>query len=90
MKKTIALLALIGLLILSGCTDNSRARHFGGSMTETLPKGEKLVNVTWKEGGSLWILTKPMKDTDTAETYKFQEKSSWGLVQGSVTIVESK
>jgi hypothetical protein len=91
MKKIMVILAL-GLAIVaagSGCTDNTRAKHFGGTSTESLPKGTKLVNVTWKEN-SLWVLTKPMRENDVAESYTFKESSSFGLVQGTVFIVESK
>lgn len=31
-----------------GCTENQRAKNFGGNINYTLPSGAKLVNVTWK------------------------------------------
>jgi hypothetical protein len=65
------------------------AKNFGGDVIYTLPKGEKLVNVTWKEA-ELWYLTKPMTANDSPESYTFREKSGWGLVEGTVTLVESK
>lgn len=46
-------------------------------------------NVTWKED-NLWYLTRPMNENDVAETYNFNEKSSWGLVEGIYIIVEIK
>jgi hypothetical protein len=54
-----------------------------------LPNNQKLVNVTWKEG-ELWYLTRQMKQGEVAETYTFNEKSSFGLIEGTVIITENK
>jgi hypothetical protein len=87
MKKIILLLALtIGLF---SCTENTRVKSFGGTGRLELPKGHKLINITWKET-ELWYLTKPMSATDSAETYYFQEESNFGLVKGTFVIVETK
>ena len=64
-------------------------KNLGGDYTLKLPKNEKLVMITWKDN-SLWYLTKPMTDEDTAETYKFQESSDLGIMEGTVTVVETK
>lgn len=72
-------------LIWSSCTDNQRARNWGGTETIKLDPGVRLVNVTWKDQ-HLWILTK--QDTTKPQTYKFKEKSSWGMVEGTVMIQE--
>ena len=48
-------------LAFSGCTENIRAKQFGGSQTINLPASQKLLNVTWKDG-DLWVLFRPMKD----------------------------
>lgn len=87
MKKMFIMVAL-SLLVVS-CTDNTRVKYWGGKATLQLPKGQKLVNVTWKES-ELWYLTKPMTASDSAEIYNFQEESSWGVVEGTYIIVESK
>jgi hypothetical protein len=65
------------------------ARKFGGNSELILPENQKLVTITWKET-ELWYLTKPMKVTDTAETYIFMENSNFGILEGSVTIIEVK
>lgn len=62
---------------------------FGGDYTLKLPKNEKLVMITWK-GDSLWYLTKPMTEDDIAETYKFQESADLGIMEGTVTVIETK
>ena len=91
MKKSLlsaAVVAMMGLVFLSGCTEQERAKKFGGSASLDLPAGTKLVTVTWKEGGNLWYLTRPMRPEETPETYIFKESSSYGIMEGSVTIKE--
>jgi hypothetical protein len=84
MKKV--LLGLLGITMLVSCTENTRARVWGGSQTIQLEEGVRLVNVTWKEGSDLWILTK--RDTTKASTYSFSEKSNLGVMEGQVIIIE--
>lgn len=86
--KKIMLLCIIGLMFM-GCTDNQRARSFGGTTTETLPKGKKLVQASWKQD-NLWLLTRPMKAEETPETYEMRESSSFGMMNGTVVIIETK
>lgn len=89
-KNMLSLLVVAGLLIGAvGCTENSRARSFGGTMSENLPRGQKLVTATWKES-HLWYLTRPMASNETAVTSTFHEQSSWGMLQGTVIFIESK
>lgn len=85
MKKFI-LLVIIGLC-LTGCHEATRS--FGGSMTIELPKGQKLEEITWKDA-NLWYLTRPMREDDIAETHTFQESSEFGVLEGTVTIIETK
>lgn len=87
MKKLVILAAIV--LSFASCTENARVKSFGGEGTLNLPKGQKLVTVTWKDT-ELWYLTRPMDSTDVAETYQFQEESSWGVMEGTYNIVESK
>lgn len=89
MKKIIAIMMLALTVFATSCTDNARVKTFGGEATLNLEKGKKLVNVTWKEQ-ELWLLTKKMSATDSAETYNFGEKSSFGMIEGNYIIVESK
>lgn len=86
----IGLLMLVVAILSSGCTDNVRAKLYGGTMKRQLPKNQKLMMVTWKEGGNLWILTRPMRTNEMTETYTFQEDSTMGLIQGTVIIQETK
>ena len=93
MKKNLVLgMIILFVVILSlsdgSCTQNQRARNFGGTETITLEPGIRLVNATWKgkDGSDLWLLTK--KDSTKATTYSFKEKSNFGVLQGEVIIIE--
>jgi hypothetical protein len=89
MRRLLIVLTIFTLVCLASCTDNKNARTYGGSASVTLPKGEKLINVTWKET-SLWYITRPMLSSDSAVTYTFKEKSSFGIMEGTYTIIETK
>ena len=87
MKKF--LIASLIILSFSSCTDNQRARSFGGSEVIELPKGHRLIEATWKET-QLWYLTEPMPEGYTPTTKTFQEKSSYGVWEGTVIFKESR
>lgn len=87
-KYFIFIIALISIAFI-GCTENQRARTFGGSMTVELPKGQKLMMATWKED-NLYYLLEPMEDNYTPKTKKFVESSSWGVLESTVTFIESR
>lgn len=71
---------------------NPIARHFGGDMTINLPANTKLVNASWvgSKDDSMWYLTRPMRDGESAETYKYTEDSNFGVMTGTVTLIEHK
>jgi hypothetical protein len=80
-------------LLFVGCTENSRSAHFGGNKTVNLPAGQKFVTATWKiseSNTSLWYITRPMREGEVAETFLFQENSSFGMLEGQVTFKESR
>ena len=85
MKKIIATLILI--ITLSACTENQRAKSFGGTSTIKITKGHKLIDATWK-GEDLWYLIRKRKSNETIESYVFKEESSFGLIQGKVIFQE--
>ena len=91
MKKKLLLGALLlgGLIGSTGC-NQMLTRSFGGEMTIDLPKDTKLEMITWKDDDSLWYLTRPMTETDIAESYKFQQQSEFGVFEGTVYIQEYK
>ena len=87
MKKLFLAIGVIAML--GSCTQNERVKNWGGEGTINLPKGRKLVNVTWK-GNQVWYLTRSMNSSDVAETYQFSEESSYGVMEGTFNIVETK
>lgn len=90
MKKFLILLSIVVVSFLaSNCTQNQRAKSFGGKAEITLPQGQKLLVATWKDD-NLWYLTRPVRSDENAETYEFQEASSFGLLNGTYIIHEKK
>jgi len=79
MKKFI-FLSLVVVALMS-CTDNQRARNFGGTETIKLEPNEEFINITWKQD-NLWVI---VKDKNTGKFYA-REKSSFGVMQGKVVI----
>jgi uncharacterized lipoprotein YehR (DUF1307 family) len=88
MKKIIIAVSTL-LISLSACTDNEMSKKYGGTSQIKLEQGRKLVNITWKED-DLWVLTAPMTQSDSARILIFEEKSSWGIIEGKVVIKEEK
>lgn len=87
MKKLLIIIVIVSAL--SACTENIRTRNFGGTSKIYLPKGEKLINVTWKDA-DLWYITEKMPDNYIPKFYTFQEKSSFGVWEGTYILIEVK
>lgn len=86
MKKLIITKLIITVLVIlvigiTSCTDNGRARNFGGTEEISLRKNEKFINITWKKD-NLWII---VEDTVTGKFYA-REKSSFGALEGTIVI----
>ncbi len=77
MKKLLLLIFIVAGF--SSCTENQRAKTFGGTSTIELPKNTVVLNASWKKD-DLWII---LKDTTTGEVY-VKETSSFGLIEGEV------
>ncbi len=86
-------LFLAGVLLLglagAGCTQNERAKMWGGTAEVSLPPGRKLVNVTFKET-NIWLLTRAAHKDEKPETFEFIEKSNAGLLEGKIIIREQQ
>lgn len=85
MKQLITV--IIGLVLLTGCTENRRAKAFGGTQTISLPPGKQLVTATWKEN-DLWYVTIDRPTNQPPRVSVFQEKSSFGLLEGKIVFQE--
>ncbi len=80
---------LFAFLMITSCTQNQKAKSFGGKAEYDLPKGTKLIDITWK-GEDMWYLVRPMREGESPETYQFKEQSSFGVLEGTVILKESK
>ena len=89
MKKKLLLVLTVLTLAMSFTGCQSATKNLGGSMTLRLEPNQKLETITWKDD-SLWYLTKPMTEDDIAETHTFQQSSNFGIIEGTVTIIETK
>ena len=88
MKRLLAIgLGVMICFTFTGC--QMATKSFGGSTTIILEENEKLEEITWKDD-SLWYLTRPMTEDDTAETHTFKQSSNFGMLEGTVTIIETK
>ena len=77
------------MIFFNGCSSNGLAKEFGGKMTIELEPGNKLEEITWKDA-NLWILTRPMREDEKAETHTFYESSEYHVFEGEVTIIEKE
>lgn len=89
MKKIFSIALVMMALVVSSCTDNQRARMYGGTMKVELPKGQRLVEATWKNH-NLWYLTEPMDSDYIPKIKTFKEDSNFGIVEGDVIFIETK
>ena len=89
MKKVVMQLMAMTAIALSGCTENKRAKEYGGEMMIEVPKDRKVVTATWKDS-QLWYLTRPRKQGERAETWVLQEKSNFGWMEGKIQFVEKE
>ena len=88
-KKIIAGIMLLMALGcgLTGC--KSVAKSMGGTITINVPKGQKVIEATWKNS-DVWYLTRPMREDEKPEIFTFQEDSNLGIIEGKVIFKESK
>lgn len=82
-------LFLVLLLGTMSCTQQTCAKQFGGNYNGKIPCGQKVIEMTWK-GDQLWIATTEMDSSDVPRVLNFQEDSSWGVLEGTVTITERR
>lgn len=87
MKKIAAIILCLSAILLTGCTQNERAKHFGGTLAIDAPAGKTVVNMTWKEN-QLWIQYRDRRADEKPSVNTFKEYSSFGLMEGTVTVTE--
>lgn len=86
---TVFITTMLIIVFIWKSTDQIRAKKFGGTMIVKVEKGQKFVNVTWKEN-DLWVVSRPIQEGEVIETkpYLFQQKTSFGIREGKVEIYE--
>ena len=90
MKKVTAIITICCFFVMCcSCTNNLRARQYGGTTTIELEPGQKLVEATWKKT-NIWYLTEPMEPGYEPKTKTFQENSCFGVMEGTVIFVERR
>lgn len=88
-KFTNIVAIVAAIIILCSCTKQMVTRNFGGSSEIKLEKGQRLVEMTWKND-DLWILTEPMDSDYVPKTKVFYESSSFGILEGKIVVIEAK
>lgn len=81
------ILLLTSIACLTSCTENQRAKSWGGTTEVDLPAKTKLINATWKEA-ELWYLYRPAREDESPEKTTFQERSGFGVMEGKVIFHE--
>ena len=89
MKKIYLFLSLLTILSFSSCTEQFRVREFGGKMEIEVPAGYKVTSATWKEV-ELFYFLEPMEDDYVPTEKKFEESSSYGIMESEVTFKEKR
>lgn len=88
-KKIIGGIVLLAVMVfsLTGC--KSIAKSYSEIITIDVPKGQKVIEATWK-GSDVWYLTRSMYEDEKPETFTLQEDSNLGIIEGKVIFKESK
>lgn len=88
MKKIfVSLLVLLTGIVITSCTQQERARNFGGTMVIEVPNGYKVTNATWKEN-DLFYFIEPMEEGYQPKQKKFIESSSYNILETEVVFNE--
>lgn len=87
--KSILAAVLVAAFFFTACTENQKAKNYGGTATIQLEPNTKLINAIWKKD-DLWYLTRPMLAHEKADTLYFKEQSSYGVWEGTYIIYETK
>lgn len=90
MKKVLFIVSIIlAMFINVSCTENYRAREFGGTVTIHVEKGKKVMMATWK-GEDLFYMVEDMEDDYVPHNKKLIESSAYGIIESNVIFVESR
>lgn len=88
-KRLRVIFMVCGISLMMGCSTYQNV-ILGGTSTEILPAGQKLMTAAWK-GEDLWILTRPLHEGDALETYELRPLITVGAgrsTEGKLTLKE--
>ena len=77
------------ILSFSSCTEQERARNFGGKIEVEVPTGYKVTSATWKDS-ELFYFIEPMEEGYVPKEKKFVESSCYGILESEVTFKEKR
>ena len=80
-------LCLVCALTFTSCTEQFRARNFGGKIEIEVPEGYKVTSATWKEA-ELFYFLEPKEEGYDPKVKKFVESSSYGIWESEVVFKE--
>lgn len=86
--KKFFVIVLLSIFVLSSC-DQVISRQFGGDVTIEVPKGQKVTMATWKNT-DLFYMTEDMEDGYVPKKKYLRESSTAGILESTVTFIESK
>ncbi len=89
MKKFLFLLAVASTMCFTSCTENQRARTFGGTTAINVEKGKKVTMATWKED-NLFYMIEDMEEGYIPHDKILIESSSFGVLESKVIFKETK
>ena len=90
MRKLIKFLfIIISVVFFSSCTEQIRARQFGGNIDIDVPAGYKVTSATWKEC-NLFYFIEPMEEGYEPKEKMFIENSAYGVMESQITFKEKR
>lgn len=90
MRKFLTIsLVLAATLAIFSCTQNQRARNFGGTMEIKVKPGYKVNMATWK-GDNLFYMIEKMDSSYVPTEKILVEDASFGVLETKVKFIESR
>ena len=83
-------LAMALAISFSSCTENQRAKRWGGSMTVNVEPGYEVMMATFKEDADMWYMVRKMSDDYVPTDKILIENSAWNVWEGRVTFHETR
>lgn len=87
MRKVLVVVGALSMLAVGAVAQNTWARRWGASDTKTLPPGMTVQLASWK-GNNLWILMRERTVGEAPKNWVYKEFSNWGIVEGTLVLVE--